>query len=91
VLVTFAGVALMALDPLPCILLGVALLTVGFFAAHSVASSWVGRRARVAHAQASALYLIPRSPSRCGCARRHRLRHRATRPRPERMPSRRER
>jgi YNFM family putative membrane transporter len=58
VLVTLGGVALLALDPLPVIVLGVALLTLGFFAAHSVASSWVGRRAQVAHAQASALYLI---------------------------------
>jgi YNFM family putative membrane transporter len=56
--ITFAGVALMALEPLPIVVLGVTLLTIGFFAAHSVASSWVGRRARVAHAQASALYLI---------------------------------
>jgi YNFM family putative membrane transporter len=58
VLITFGGVALMALDPLPLIVLGVALLTLGFFAAHSIASSWVGRRAQVAPAQASALYLL---------------------------------
>jgi YNFM family putative membrane transporter len=58
VVVTFAGVALMTLQPLPVIVLGVALLTLGFFAAHSVASSWVGSRAQVAHAQASALYLL---------------------------------
>ena len=32
-------------------------MTAGFFAAHSVASGWVGGRARVAPAQASALYL----------------------------------
>lgn len=44
--------------PLPLVIGGIALLTIGFFAAHSVASSWVGRRARSAQAQASALYLL---------------------------------
>lgn len=39
-------------------IVGIALLTIGFFAAHSVASSWVGRRASTAQAQASALYLL---------------------------------
>ena len=58
VLLTFAGVALTTLSPLPVIILGVALLTLGFFAAVSITSSWVGRRAQVSHAQASALYLI---------------------------------
>jgi len=37
---------------------GVALVTVGFFAGHSVASSWIGLRAASAKAQASALYLF---------------------------------
>ncbi|HYZ52153.1 MAG TPA: hypothetical protein VE733_01385 [Streptosporangiaceae bacterium] len=37
---------------------GLVLLTIGFFAAHSVASGWVSRRARIAPAQASALYLF---------------------------------
>jgi YNFM family putative membrane transporter len=36
---------------------GLVVLTAGFFAAHSVASGWVGGRAPVAPAQASALYL----------------------------------
>ncbi|HGN1705161.1 TPA: MFS transporter [Providencia rettgeri] len=40
------------------ILLGMTILTAGFFAAHSVASSWVGRRARRARGQASSLYLF---------------------------------
>jgi YNFM family putative membrane transporter len=35
----------------------VALLTFGFFAAHSVTSSWVGQRAGDRKAQASSLYL----------------------------------
>ncbi|RBP07432.1 YNFM family putative membrane transporter [Roseiarcus fermentans] len=37
---------------------GVALVTVGFFAGHSIASSWIGLRAATAQAQASALYLF---------------------------------
>lgn len=36
---------------------GLAIFTFGFFGAHSIASSWVGRRAQQARAQASALYL----------------------------------
>ncbi len=58
VLIALLGVAVMDTRPLPLIIAGVALLTVGFFAAHSVASSWVGRRAHRAPAQASALYLL---------------------------------
>jgi YNFM family putative membrane transporter len=58
VVVALAGVAVTTLDPLPLVIVGIALLTVGFFAAHSVASSWVGRRAQTARAQASALYLL---------------------------------
>lgn len=57
VLVTIAGVALTLPASLPLIVAGLVVLTVGFFAAHSVASSWVGARAPVAPAQASALYL----------------------------------
>ena len=38
--------------------LGVALVTWGFFGAHSIASSWVGLRANEGRAQASALYLF---------------------------------
>lgn len=37
---------------------GIATLTVGFFAAHSVASSWVGRRGGAAKAQANSVYLF---------------------------------
>lgn len=52
------GVILTLGSALPVILFGVVLLTAGFFAGHSVASSWVGRRASEARAQASALYLF---------------------------------
>jgi MFS transporter, YNFM family, putative membrane transport protein len=58
VAIAIGGVAVTALHPLPLVIGGIALLTAGFFAAHSVASSWVGRRARSAQAQASALYLL---------------------------------
>jgi YNFM family putative membrane transporter len=57
VLVTMAGVALTLPASLPFIVLGLVIMTTGFFAAHSVASGWVGARAPVAPAQASALYL----------------------------------
>jgi YNFM family putative membrane transporter len=53
-----AGVAATLPDNLPAIILGVALITAGFFGAHSIASSWVGLRAQTARAQASALYLF---------------------------------
>jgi YNFM family putative membrane transporter len=55
--VAAAGVGLTAAGPLALVVCGMALLTCGFFAGHSVASSWVGRRARPAVAQASAIYL----------------------------------
>lgn len=52
------GVLLTLATSLPGIVAGVAVFTVGFFGVHSVASSWVGRRATTAKAQASALYLF---------------------------------
>ncbi len=58
VLIALVGIAITLLEPLGFVVLGIAVLTVGFFAAHSVASSWVGRRAVHAPAQASALYLL---------------------------------
>lgn len=58
VVIALVGVAVTALQPLTVVIAGIALLTIGFFAAHSVASSWVGRRAHRARAQASALYLL---------------------------------
>jgi YNFM family putative membrane transporter len=51
------GVALCATPWLSAVVLGLALLTLGFFAAHAVASGQVGQRAQGAKAQASALYL----------------------------------
>ncbi|CDG21357.1 Inner membrane transport protein ynfM [Xenorhabdus poinarii G6] len=40
------------------VMLGVIILTTGFFAAHAVASGWIGQRAKRAKAQASSLYLF---------------------------------
>jgi predicted MFS family arabinose efflux permease len=57
IIVTVCGVMLTLPSSLAVIVLGLVVLTGGFFAAHSVASGWVGGRARVAPAQASALYL----------------------------------
>jgi MFS transporter, YNFM family, putative membrane transport protein len=56
--IMIAGLLLTLSNWLPLIVLGVALFTYGFFATHSVASSWVGRRATTSKALASALYLF---------------------------------
>ncbi|HEY9226549.1 MAG TPA: MFS transporter, partial [Gemmatimonadaceae bacterium] len=53
-----AGVALMAIPRTAAVVVGIATVTFGFFAGHSVASTWVGVRARHAKAQAAALYLF---------------------------------
>nr|WP_255494891.1 MFS transporter [Luteibacter sp. Sphag1AF] len=52
------GVALTLSAWLPAIIAGIAMLTFGFFGGHSIASSWVGKRADRARAQASSLYLF---------------------------------
>jgi YNFM family putative membrane transporter len=52
-----AGLALTAVDSLPVVIAGVGLFTFGFFGAHAVASSWVGRLAVRSKALASASYL----------------------------------
>jgi YNFM family putative membrane transporter len=53
-----AGVAVTLPDDIVAVVAGVALITWGFFGAHSIASSWVGLRAHGSRAQASALYLF---------------------------------
>lgn len=58
ILLMLAGLALTLFDRLPAVLIGMLLYTFGFFGAHSVASSWVGRRATQAKGQASSLYLF---------------------------------
>jgi YNFM family putative membrane transporter len=57
ILLGLAGVSLTLSGHLALIILGIVLVTVGFFGAHSVASSWVGRRALRDRAQASSIYL----------------------------------
>lgn len=56
--VMLAGLLLTLAKTLLLIVLGVALFTFGFFASHSVCSSWVGRRARGQQALASGIYLF---------------------------------
>jgi len=60
-LIALAGVLLTLARSLPVIVLGVAILTAGFFAVHGVASGWVPTRAHargVAAGQAASLYLF---------------------------------
>lgn len=57
-LIMLIGILITALAPIAVIFIGMMLFTAGFFAAHSVASSWIGRRARRAKGQASSLYLF---------------------------------
>ncbi|MER6439893.1 MFS transporter [Streptomyces sp. NPDC001185] len=53
---TTAGLLLSLADSLPLVLLGLVLITAGFFAGHAVASSSVSHTAKEGRAQASALY-----------------------------------
>jgi YNFM family putative membrane transporter len=53
---TAGGLLLSLADRLPTVLLGLVLITAGFFAGHAVASSSVSRTAKTGRAQASALY-----------------------------------
>lgn len=52
------GLLLTLFSSLWAIFTGMLLFTAGFFAAHSVASSWIGPRAKRARGQASSLYLF---------------------------------
>lgn len=56
--VMLTGLLLTLFAPLAIVLIGMLVFTFGFFGAHSVASSWIGRRARRARGQASSLYLL---------------------------------
>ncbi|WP_238158130.1 MFS transporter [Kribbella voronezhensis] len=60
-LITMAGVATTSAAPLPLIVLGLAVMTAGFFAVHGVASGWVAVRAHAGGGgtgQAASLYLF---------------------------------
>jgi len=58
IVLMFAGLLLTLFPQVPLILIGMLMFTFGFFGAHSVASSWIGRRAFVAKGQASSMYLF---------------------------------
>lgn len=53
-----AGVAITLASSLVAIVAGIALLTIGYFIAHSVASAWVGRLAAGHKGHAASLYLL---------------------------------
>ena len=53
-----AGLLLTLSHSLALVVAGMALFTFGFFGSHTVASSWVGMRARAPQALASAMYLF---------------------------------
>jgi YNFM family putative membrane transporter len=60
-LVTIAGVAITLASPLPLVIIGLAVMTAGFFAVHGVASGWVAVRAHTGGGgtgQAASLYLF---------------------------------
>lgn len=58
ILVALAGLALMVPDRLALVGLGLTAVTVGFFAAHAVASGWIGQRATASRAQATGMYVF---------------------------------
>ncbi|MFK4812015.1 MFS transporter [Devosia sp. ZW T5_3] len=58
VLTMAVGVFLTIVPSTPVIIAGLAIATIGYFAAHGIASAWVARRAVVGRAQASAIYLF---------------------------------
>lgn len=56
--IMLAGALITLAEPLWIVLGGMLVFAFGFFGAHSVASSWIGRRALRARGQASSLYLL---------------------------------
>ncbi|WP_259644989.1 MFS transporter [Pseudomonas cichorii] len=58
ILMMLIGLLLTLFSPLAVVIVGVLIFTFGFFGAHSLASSWVGRRAVKARGQATSLYLF---------------------------------
>src|SRR5699024_2620468 len=53
-----AGIALMVANNLAVVIVGLVVVTAGFFAAHSVTSGWVGLRANTLGTQGPAVYLL---------------------------------
>jgi len=58
ILILMLGTAVTLANALPLIMVGLTINAFGFFLAHSLASSWVGRYAQGARGSASALYLV---------------------------------
>ncbi len=58
VLLTTVGVSLTLFHSLAWIVMGIIVMTIGFFTTHSVASSWVGRMAVGTKGHATSLYLL---------------------------------
>jgi MFS transporter, YNFM family, putative membrane transport protein len=58
ILILMGGTLVTLAGALPLIVLGLTINAFGFFLAHSMASSWVGRHAGQARGSASALYLV---------------------------------
>ncbi|MDB5648630.1 MAG: major facilitator superfamily protein [Hyphomicrobiales bacterium] len=58
ILVAMAGIGITMLPGLGSIILGIVIITIGFFFSHSVATGWVGRVATSAKGHASSLYLL---------------------------------
>ncbi len=54
---SITGLLVTLFSPLPVVILGLAIFTIGFFAAHTVASAWVGKRGGSRRGLVSALYL----------------------------------
>ncbi len=57
-LIFAAGLALSLAHALIALIVGIALVTIGFFVAHGIASGWVGRIAKGAKSHAASLYLL---------------------------------
>lgn len=57
-LITVVGLVVMLVPRLGAVVPGLVVFTIGFFAAHSVASGWVGGRATALGAQGAAVYLF---------------------------------
>ena len=58
ILITMAGILLTLAPGLPAMILGIIILTTGFFTVQSVASGWVGRLAQSTKGHASSIYLL---------------------------------
>jgi YNFM family putative membrane transporter len=58
VLIFAVGLALTLAHALVILITGIALVTIGFFVAHGIASGWVGRMANGAKGHAASLYLL---------------------------------